>query len=76
MKWQFWDQFGAKIMSSYNSGTTLRIFLKFSKIKETKRYMKVEKKKKFGASEPFWAQKLRILMTLDPFQGVFKDFAQ
>ena len=37
--------------------------------------MKVEKKK-FGASEPFWAQKLRILMTLDPFQGVFKDFAQ
>ena len=34
------------------------------------------KKKKIGTNEPFWAQKLRILMTLDPFQGVFKDFAE
>ena len=39
---QFLDQFGAKIMCFYNSGSTLRIFLKLSKIKETKRYMKVE----------------------------------
>ena len=38
----FWDQFGAKMMCSYNSGSTLRIFLKFSKMKEAKRYMKAE----------------------------------
>ena len=56
---QFWDQFSAKIMCSYNSGSTLRIFLKFSKIKETKRYMKVElmvflkKKKKLGQMSHF-----------------------
>ena len=57
---QFWDQFGAKIMCSYNSGSSLKIFLKFFKIKETKRYMKVElmvflRKKILGANEPFWA---------------------
>ena len=33
-------------------------------------------KRKSRANEPFWAQKLRILMTLGPFQGVFKDFAE
>ena len=36
----------------------------------------LKKKKKIGANEPFWARKLRILMTLDPIQVVFKDFVE
>ena len=38
----FWDQFGAKMMCSYNPGSTLKNFLKFCKMKDAKSYMKVE----------------------------------
>ena len=39
---QFWDELGAKMMYFFNSGSTLRIFLKFCKIKEAKRYKKID----------------------------------
>ena len=55
----------------HNFGSTLRIFLKFCTAKGAKRYVKIIltvflKKFSFGASRPFWAQKWRVLIALDP----------
>ena len=65
------DHFGPKMARRHNSGSTLRIFLKFCIMKGAKRYMKIIlmvslKKISFCADGPFWAQKWCDFITLDP----------
>ena len=62
--------FGLKMACRHNSGSTLRIFLKFCTMKGAKRYMKISLMV-FPKKISFWARKWCDFITLDPLGDFF-----
>ena len=64
-----------KMVHRHNPGSAFRIFFKFITTNGASGYMKIIfiifSKKKIGAKEPFWIQKVCVLMTLDLLQECF-----
>ena len=73
-----WAILHPKIAHPHNSGSAGRIFLKFCTVKGANRQMRMiiifPKKVLFGVNGPFWVQKWRIVISLDPLKEVFKFY--
>ena len=69
--WGKWAILGLEMACPYNSGSTLKIFLKFFAMKGVKKYMKLilmvfMKKSSFWGKWVILTQKWHIIITLDP----------